>query len=57
MNNLGIVAIFGSGETSSVGIKVHELLIKRFKPPVNISLLATPAGFEDNPIKLVRKSA
>lgn len=43
------VVIFGSGELSTVGRSIHESLIKNLKPPVKISLLETPAGYEDNP--------
>ncbi|MBI3980903.1 cysteinyl-tRNA synthetase [Candidatus Microgenomates bacterium] len=46
---MGKVALFGSGEMSPTGRRVHEYLIKNFAPPVKIALLPTPAGFEDNP--------
>ena len=44
-----LLALFGSGETSSIGRKIHEYLIKDLLPPVKIALLETPAGFETNP--------
>jgi cyanophycinase-like exopeptidase len=43
------LAIFGSGESATTGRKVHEELIRHLSPPVSISLLETPAGYEDNP--------
>lgn len=45
----GLIALFGSGEASPTGRRVHEFLIKDKKPPVKIALLETPAGFEENP--------
>ncbi|MBI3443365.1 cysteinyl-tRNA synthetase [Candidatus Woesebacteria bacterium] len=45
----GKIAVFGSGELSTIGRKIHEYLIKDFPPPVTIALLETPAGYEDNP--------
>lgn len=45
----GLIALFGSGETSPTGRRIHEFLIKDFPPPVSIALLETPSGFEDNP--------
>ncbi|MCL5676202.1 MAG: cysteinyl-tRNA synthetase [Patescibacteria group bacterium] len=48
-NSIGLLAVFGSGETSPTGRRIHEYLIKDKKPPVKIALLETPAGFEENP--------
>ncbi|MBI3384841.1 cysteinyl-tRNA synthetase [Candidatus Gottesmanbacteria bacterium] len=45
----GLVAVFGSGEMSPTGRRIHEYLISDKKPPVKIALLETPAGFEENP--------
>lgn len=45
----GIICFFGSGEISPAGRKIHELIIRRFTPPINIALLETPTGYEDNP--------
>lgn len=45
----GKLIMFGSGEMSSVGRKIHELAIKHLTAPIRISLLETPAGYEDNP--------
>jgi hypothetical protein len=48
VNNMTI-AVFGSGEMSSIGRCIHESLILHLKPPVKIALLETPAGYQDNP--------
>lgn len=45
----GTVVVFGSGEMSSVGRRIHESAIRHLPPPVKIALLETPAGFQDNP--------
>ena len=44
----GRVALFGSGETSRVGRRVHELLLADYPRPVPIAILETPAGFQPN---------
>jgi hypothetical protein len=49
INQTGILAVFGSGEMSSIGRTIHEKLINSFSPPVKIALLETPAGYEVNP--------
>ncbi len=49
------IAIFGSGELSSVGRSIHEHLIHAYHAPVHITLLPTPAGYEDNPFNWYRK--
>lgn len=46
---MGKVALFGSGELSPTGRRIHELLIQHLPPPVGIALVETAAGFEDNP--------
>ena len=38
------IALFGSGETSPSGRKVHEYLIRDLIVPVDIALLETPAA-------------
>lgn len=48
MRRPGIVALFGSGETSTLGRKVHHHLLAQFRPPVYTAVLETPAGFEVN---------
>lgn len=45
---LGLVVLFGSGETSASGRKIYDWLLSRLTPPVHISVLETPAGFELN---------
>jgi cyanophycinase-like exopeptidase len=44
----GLVVLFGSGETSASGRKIYDWLLKRLTPPISISILETPAGFELN---------
>lgn len=44
----GLIALFGSGETSSSGRKVHDYLFKRLPTPVKVAILETPAGFQPN---------
>jgi len=44
----GRVALFGSGETSRVGRRVHELLLADYPRPVPVAILETPAGFQPN---------
>ncbi len=48
----GLVALFGSGEMSPTGRKIHESVIKQASvvPPVRIGILETPTGFEVNAI-------
>ena len=53
----GKLALFGSGETSPTGRKVHEILVKDKTAPISISLLETPAGFEVNPHNWYKKLA
>jgi cyanophycinase-like exopeptidase len=52
---LGKIALFGSGELSPTGRRIHELLIQHIQPPVGIALVETAAGFEDNPHKWYEK--
>lgn len=48
----GSITLMGSGETSPMGGQVFEILARdlldRFPPPLTISVLETPAGFEVN---------
>jgi hypothetical protein len=44
----GTVTLFGSGETSSTGGRVFETLAHRLPADFHISVLETPAGFEEN---------
>ena len=38
----------GSGETSPSGRVLHEWALRKLAPPVNVSIMETPAGFELN---------
>jgi hypothetical protein len=44
----GIIALIGSGETSSAGGKIYEELAKQAPVPLHASVIETPAGFELN---------
>ncbi len=44
----GLVALFGSGETSASGRKVYDWLLGHLSPPIQVAVLETPAGFELN---------
>ncbi len=48
VNNLGIIALMGSGETSAAGGMVFEAAVRRLKARPKIGILETPAGFELN---------
>ena len=45
---LGKIVLFGSGETSAVGRRIHNRLMSELTPPVTIAILETPAGFQPN---------
>lgn len=44
----GTIVLFGSGETSPDGQRVHERVMREVAPPVRAAVLETPAGFELN---------
>lgn len=48
----GLIILFGSGEMSPTGRRIHEDVIKQsgFEAPVRIAILETPTGFEVNAI-------
>jgi len=48
----GLVVLFGSGEMSPTGRKIHEDIFKQlqFQAPVKVGILETPTGFEVNAI-------
>src|SRR5213080_1615205 len=48
MTQSGLVALSGSGETSSQGRKIHDYLMARLPMPVQVAILETPAGFQPN---------
>ena len=53
----GLVALFGSGETSSSGRKVYEWVFSRLASPIRVALLETPAGFQPNSALVSQKVA
>lgn len=44
----GLVALFGSGETSAAGRRVHEALFRSLSASPRVVVLETPAGFQPN---------
>lgn len=53
----GLVALFGSGETSAHGRKVYELAMRQLEPPIRATVLETPAGFQPNSVLVATKVA
>lgn len=53
----GLVALFGSGETSHSGRRVCEWIMGRLAPPISVSILETPAGFQPNSSQVAEKIA
>ncbi|TAK24525.1 MAG: cysteinyl-tRNA synthetase [Chloroflexota bacterium] len=53
----GLLALFGSGETSPSGRRVHEYLFERLGRPIDVAILDTPAGFETNSTQVVARIA
>ncbi len=48
MQKPGLIALLGSGETAAAGGQAFEYLAERLGPPLTVSVLETPAGFELN---------
>lgn len=44
----GMIALFGSGETSPEGQRVQDFVLRQLGAPVRATILETPAGFEPN---------
>lgn len=44
----GTVTLIGSGETAATGGQVFEITARQYQPPLHVSILETPAGFETN---------
>jgi hypothetical protein len=44
----GIIALFGSGETSKQGRRIHEHLLDSLPRPPKVAIVETPAGFQPN---------
>lgn len=53
----GILALFGSGETSPSGRKVFDRLLKDLPPQPRLALVETPAGFELNSAQVIGRVA
>ncbi len=48
MEHPGLIALLGSGETSTAGGQVFEAVANRLESPLTIRIMETPAGFELN---------
>jgi cyanophycinase-like exopeptidase len=51
-DQIGPIALLGSGETSPAGGRIFETIAQRFPKPLRIAILETPAGFELNSNKV-----
>jgi len=51
----GLVAFFGSGETSASGHRVYNRLLSKLPQPVRVAILETPAGFQPNSAVVAQK--
>ncbi len=54
-NNIGPIAVLGSGETSLAGGRVFEAIAQRYPQPMKIAILETPAGFELNSSRVAER--
>ncbi len=48
MHEIGLIALFGSGETAPGAYRIHERVMRELPTPVKVAILETPAGFELN---------
>jgi hypothetical protein len=55
--NPGSITLLGSGETSSSGRKIFEILFKMLPPSPKVVLLETPSGFELNSAQVIQRVA
>lgn len=53
----GLIALFGSGETSPSGQKIFDCLLRQLPARPRIALLETPAGFELNSAQVIGRVA
>jgi hypothetical protein len=51
----GLVALFGSGETTVIGQRVFDWLLRRLPIPAHAAILETPAGFELNSTRVAER--
>jgi hypothetical protein len=51
----GLLALFGSGETSPSGRAAHQFVFERLGRPIDAAILGTPAGFETNARQVVER--
>jgi len=55
--NPGLLVIFGSGECAPSSVSVYDWLMSRIEPPLRVSILETPAGFELNSAQVAGRIA
>ncbi|RME08700.1 MAG: cysteinyl-tRNA synthetase [Anaerolineae bacterium] len=53
----GLIALFGSGETSPSGRRIFERVLQRCPEGLQLALLETPSGFEPNSAQVVGRIA
>jgi hypothetical protein len=53
----GVVALFGSGETSASGRAVYDMVMKDLSSPIRAAVLETPAGFQPNSASVAEEVA
>jgi len=53
----GLIALFGSGETSPSGRKIFDYVLRHLPPNPRVALLETPAGFELNSPQVIGRVA
>lgn len=53
----GLISIIGSGEISPTGRNFHEYVFKKLVPPIKVSILETPAGFQLNSFLVAKEIA
>ncbi len=54
---IGPIALFGSGETAPNAQRIHHEVMRRLAMPVRAAILETPAGFEPNSEDVAQKIA
>jgi hypothetical protein len=53
----GMLALFGSGETTPSGRKIFEQIFRQLPPQPHVAILETPAGFEPNTSQVASRIA
>jgi len=53
----GAIALIGSGETAHAGRQAFAALFAQLRPPVRVTIIETPAGFQPNAALVARRLA